>query len=384
MRCYLYGALLLCAVSAQADSPAWSYGDRGLEWRDDSAGSFLWLGLRAQSRYSSAAEELHAPEDFDAPDQAFGTINRSRFKVGAQWRDRLTGYHEYNLRDGYLLDLRATYQFSDALNLRLGQWKTEYNRERIDSSGNQQLVDRSIATYWFTLDRQWGLMASGRVAAGSVYDSSWWAGVLAGNGRGEDSDGGRPLLMTRWQWNYTGDKLPFSQSDLARRQPPQGSLSFSAAVNDSQYTRFSGSGGSQLPGYETSVDNRYRITQVMQEWAWQGGGWSWQQELHVKQVRDRTGALAKRTLWGGYLQGGWFPGTRWQRLPQNVEVAMRAAYVDPDQASSDKELELTAAANVFFNGHRNKLSFEVSRLELVRGDNDSGQTRFRVQWDWSI
>ena len=34
--------------------------------------------------------------------------------------------------------------------------ESDYNRERVDSSGKQQLVERSISNYWFTVDRQPG------------------------------------------------------------------------------------------------------------------------------------------------------------------------------------------------------------------------------------
>ena len=157
-------------------------------------------------------------------------------------------YNEWDLRDKRLLDLRTTWLYDPAFNLRVGQWKAEFNRERIDSSGKQQFVERSIATYWFTIDRQWGALASGRLGQGSQLDSSWWAGVLGGNGRSEKSDGGRPMLLGRWQWNYTGTLLPFSQSALKRYAEPHASLSLAFVANDSQFTRFSSDGGFFLSG----------------------------------------------------------------------------------------------------------------------------------------
>ena len=39
----------------------------------------------------------------------------------------------------------------EALGLRVGQWKVEYNRERMISSGRQQTLDRSILTYPFAI-----------------------------------------------------------------------------------------------------------------------------------------------------------------------------------------------------------------------------------------
>ena len=41
----------------------------------------------------------------------------------------------------------------DFFKIKIGQWKAYYNRERIISSGKQQMTDRSIITRPFTLDR---------------------------------------------------------------------------------------------------------------------------------------------------------------------------------------------------------------------------------------
>jgi hypothetical protein len=377
-------ALLTCASGAFAES-GWDYDSRkhGLEWSDSETGSYLWLGLRAQLRYTSIEKALRVPDDFEDPTTSGGTVNRSRYKIGAGWRDDFTFYHEYDLRNSRLLDLRATWTTHDAFNLRLGQWKADYNRERIDSSGKQQFVERSISTFWFTIDRQWGVMASGRVAPGTAADSKWWAGVLAGNGRNNGGDGGRPMLMGRWQWNYTGHVLPFSQSALKRYEEPHASLAFGAVANDSAYTRFSSGGGGQLPGYEDGEDNQYRIYQLMQEWAWQQRGLSFQQELHFKSIEDRVNG-GTRNMFGGYAQVGWFPSDRWKAVPQPLEFAVRGAYVDPDSPSDLQDTEVSIVANWFFNGHRNKLSFDYTYLVAEDDDQRESDWKYQLQWEVSI
>lgn len=378
----LVAALCLYPASSFADW-AYEYDKTGLQWTDPDSGSYLWLGLRAQLRYESNNNDLRFPADFDKPEDSGGTVSRSRYKIGAGFRDALTFYHEYDLRNDRLLDLRASWVANPAFTLRAGQWKAEYNRERVDSSGKQQFVERSIATYWFTIDRQWGAMASGRLWQGSPRDSIWWAGVLGGNGRSNSSDGGRPMIMGRWQWNYTGDVLPFSQSALKRYAEPRASLSFGLVANDSRYTRFSSSGGGQLPGYEEGEDNQYRIYQAMQEWAWQGGGLSWQQELHWKSIKDRVNG-GTRDMFGGYAQVGWFPAERWNVLPSALEVAGRIAHVNSDSFEEHDNTEATAAVNWFFVGHRNKLTLDVSYLTAEEQGERESDMRYRLQWEVSI
>lgn len=65
--------------------------------------------------------------------------------LGAEW---LGAYFEYDQPSDDLLDLRATVKLGEQLFLRLGQWKSDFNRGRIDSSGKQQMTERSISNYW--------------------------------------------------------------------------------------------------------------------------------------------------------------------------------------------------------------------------------------------
>jgi phosphate-selective porin len=379
----LFSVTVLCAASPLWADTGWDYGNRGLEWSNPESGSYTWLGLRAQSRFSNKHGGFRVPDEYQGPHKDGTEINRGRYKIGARWRRDISFYHEYDLKDMRLLDLRTTWISNAAFNLRMGQWKAEYNRERIDSSGKQQFVERSIATYWFTVDRQWGLMASGELGEGTALNSNWWGGVLGGTGRSTEDDGGRPMLLGRWQWNYTGNVLPFSQSALKRFDQPHGSLSIAAVTNDSRYTAFSSSGGGSLQGYSEGEDNQYRLQQFMQEWAWQRGGLSFQQELHFKSIKDRING-GKRELYGGYAQVGWFPAERFSFVPPQLELALRGAYVDTDSREKLENEEYTVAANWFFNGHRNKFTADFSYLAARETEAQESELRFRLQWELSI
>ncbi len=56
-----------------------------------------------------------------------------------------------------LLDFYVDFAYLRDLTLRVGQYKISHNRERMISSGDLQLVDRSIVNSEFTLDRHVGL-----------------------------------------------------------------------------------------------------------------------------------------------------------------------------------------------------------------------------------
>jgi hypothetical protein len=268
--------------------------------------------------------------------------------------------------------------------VRGGQWKAEFNRERIDSSGKQQLVDRSIANYWFTIDRQLGLSLFGRFGAGRRYDSSYWLEWLSGNGRGGDWNGTDSLYLARYQWNVLGRVLPFSQSDIMRRNPGAASIAVAGIYGNTRYTRYSSNGGGQLPGYGTDAQGEYRLYQAMFETAFHYRGFAWQQELHWKKIDDRT-SRTSRKLWGGYVQGGYFFHELWDAIPSPLELAGRVALVDPDSSKdSDLQQEWTLGANWFFNGHRNKITADTSRIVLDGPGGEKSKARYRIQWDVSF
>ena len=63
-------------------------------------------------------------------------------------REWLQFYTEYDFPSSSLLDMRFTLKHSDALKLRVGQYKIFYNRERVDSSGKQQCSDTLADKEW--------------------------------------------------------------------------------------------------------------------------------------------------------------------------------------------------------------------------------------------
>jgi hypothetical protein len=107
--------------------------------------------------------------------------------------------------------------------------------------------------------------------------------------------------------------------------------------------------------------------------------------LHWEEVTDNeTGAVTK--LKGAYAQAGFFPWALSKRLPKPLELAVRVAWVDPDRSRRDDDRrELTFGVNWFFVGHDNKLTADVSRLELDQPDAPTLRDhRFRLQWDVSF
>ena len=357
---------------------------KGLTLKTRDNNTALWVGLRFQLRYTDLPGDPVDPSTLMSQPEDELSLNRGRIKGGGHLlRPWLDIYSEYDFPSDALLDYRATITHYPAAMLRIGQWKTEYNRERIDSSGKQQFADRSVANYWFTLDRQLGAELQGRLGEGQFYDTSYWAAIVSGEGRGGGWQDDDPLWVLRCQWNILGRAVPFSQSDIARRTEPVAAISLGGLYGESDYTRYSSDGGGQLPGYEDGESAPYRLRQVMQGSILHAHGFSWQQEWHGKLIDDRQSGDTRR-LWGGYAQVGYFVSGAWDALPEPLELAMRYGWVDPGTSHADQQQEITAGANWFFSGHRNKLTADTSLLSLDDPTGRVSEWRVRLQWDVSI
>lgn len=361
-------------------------GPTGIDIKSADGRYRMHLWFRTQLRFSTPFDsDPRSPEDFQAPSETSIDVRRIRVKLeGHAYRPWLNYYFEYDFKSR-LLDVQLTVSRYRWLQFRAGQWKANYNRERVDSSGKQQFADRSIVNREFTVDRQPGAMLFGHLLPGGRADSWYYLGLFNGNGANASNDDSRMMWLARLQWNFLGRDLPFSQSDVKIREKPAASVAYAAVGNRGLYTRYSTEGGGQLDGFEPGTAGRYGLRQDLLELAFHCRGLSFQHELHWKDIEDHTTGLSTK-LEGAYVQAGFFPWALSRALPRPLELAVRWAFVDPDRSAPDDDRrELTFGANWFFSGHDNKLTADFSRLELEQAAAPTlVDHRLRVQWDISF
>jgi len=205
----------------------------------------MQIGARLQLRFALPDDQDPITfADFRNQDQRIFKINRARLKVGGHaYQPWLKYYFEYELSRSLLLDYRVMIEKWPWLNFKAGQWKVEFTRERFISSGDQQLVDRSLLNRKFTVDRQQGVKVYGNLDGGGIANFNYWAALLTGMGRGAtQNDDSKMMYFGRFQWNFLGREVPFSGGDLKISQKPAGIIAIAAVTNTSPYTRFSTSG----------------------------------------------------------------------------------------------------------------------------------------------
>ncbi|MGD8700559.1 MAG: porin [Gemmatimonadales bacterium] len=363
------------------------HGSRGFELGTSDGNYLLQLQFRVQLRYAYPFDSDPLTfDDFSEQEQNLFKVNRSRIKVGGNaYQPWLKYYMEYELGGNALLDFRVMVEKWPALKLKVGQWKAQYSRERIISSGRQQMMERSIINREFTIDRQQGVSLYGRLKGSGVADFNYWASVFTGMGRGaRENDDTHLMWMFRGQWNFLGREVPFSGSDWEYHEKAAGVLAFAAVTNQSPYTRFSTSGGGQLIGFDDGEPGQYRVNQWLQETAFKYRGFAWQQAFHWKEVDDKVNQTI-RTLTGVYFQAGYFFHHLWPAVPRPLELAARVAYYNPDvDQGSDLLREYVFAVNWFFNGHLNKLTSDLTFFNHDFPElGEQEKWRFRIQWDFS-
>jgi hypothetical protein len=241
----------------------------------------------------------------------------------------------------------------------------------------------------------------GHLFKGTSADLRYYAGVFTGEGRGVANDDNYLMYAGRLQWNFLGRDLGIRQTDVERTELPTASLAFAGATHTGVCTRWSSSGCGRLDGFDAIGNNdgdatqgQYRVHQAVQELAFKWQGFSFQQELHWKQVIDRSyrnsNPLHQSNLYGLYAQTGYFFHEICESFPEPLELAFRYAFVrEPnkvDRLMKNLRQEFTAGANWFFSGHKNKLTLDYSYLTLdddYRARNPS-EHRVRFQWDVSF
>ena len=359
------------------------YGKKG--WELQYGREFL---LRLQFRFQFRIQSNSTDPFFfiggeDSYDDSFN-IQRARMKIGGfAYQPYIAYYLEYDFPSAYLLNWQFTFAKNKACQFKLGQWKIKYNSERFISSGKQQLVERSISNRFFTFDRQIGLMLKGDLFEGKAACSSYNVGIFNGNGRMAKNDDGKYLLFARYQWNFSRKVMKMSYSDITRTKLSEGFIALAYARNQSAYTRFSSSGGGQLPGYEDGSKQRYLINQFNVEGMLKYRGFSLSVETHLKHIDDKVNRKESRIL-GGYVMTGYFLSGILPAVPRPLELTARYAYIQNKTLFGDDIHEISLGGNWFFAEHRNKLTVDFSYIEnqdfVIENDN----YRFRLQWDVSF
>jgi len=372
----------------------WAPG-KGLSVATEDKAFSLTLKMRVQMRYELAHDNA-ADEDptemafmvrrarIQLKGNVFGEHNKYYLQLAVAPRDmdytgdyaHFTPIRNFEISFDYLNDLVFT----------LGQMKKPFNRQRVISSGDLQMVDRSTVTAEFNIDRDVGFMLSSDDLFKAGY-LRYRFGIFNGEGRDgfEVGDTGFNYVgrIELHPMGSAGEKWDYDEVDFERLKRPRLSLGVSYAYNDrAHYDR--GSLGKAFID-EGTANYHHVEADLMLKWA----GLSLTSEFHFRDgsrdygdamVEDDAGVavpapqLAARNGVGYYIQAGYLL----PRLP--FELSARWAQIlESDDSSLPDSDEIAFGFGWYVAQHSLKFQTDYARL---RADSYDAATQQEVDEGW--
>lgn len=254
-----------------------------------------------------------------------------------------------------LLDAFATWHVSPAFNLRVGQMKVPFNRQRVVSSAALQMVDRSDVNGELNLDRDVGL----EIFATDLYDLggiiSYQLGVFGGEGRNRAIPDPGVLGVVRLQVAPFGRFDDMTEGDLERAAKLRFALAAGAAYN-ARSRRARSTFGPFFEDEEATVDYAHGEVDAILKWR----GLSLMGEVIARNAVVNEDDAPVRSALGAFAQGGLM-------LTDHLEIVARGgrlAPLDEDVSAGPSEVEagteVAAGANAYFIDHDLKLQTDVT------------------------
>ncbi|NNL83631.1 MAG: porin, partial [Winogradskyella sp.] len=167
---------------------------------------------------------------------AYSPKLKYKIELGLSNRD-IAGANQFNRNTPrYILDAVIMWSFAKNWELWAGQTKLPGNVERVVSSGNLQLIDRSLLNSRFNIDRDLGIQIRHSANLGGDFLMREKFSISQGEGRNvtEGNEGGlqytaRVELLPFGSFKSKGD---YSQSDLKREESPKLMVGFTYNFNE--------------------------------------------------------------------------------------------------------------------------------------------------------
>ncbi len=281
-----------------------------------------------------------------------------------------------------ILDAVVKWNFYKNFTLWVGQTKLPGNRERVVSSANLQLVDRSLLNKHFNIDRDMGLQLRHHFAIGKNFIVEESLAMSQGEGRNvvQENLGG-------YQWTGRIEVLPFGKfkgdytgGALRREESPK--LAIGATYDFNNAVKDKSNQGSYMlidegaSYFQTTVNSifvdamfKYQGFSLMAEFANRDS----ENPIAMNSDDSKTGDVVQvgngLNLMSGYL------------FDNNIELTGRYTVVKLDKAITEEDLETqyTIGISKYFKGHKLKVQSDISYLTVE--NNGTSVLMYRMQFD---
>ena len=221
------------------------------------------------------------------------------------------------LRDAYV-----TWAPGRGVNLRVGQMKVPFSRQRVVSSSALQMPDRSIVITELSLDRDVGLQMFSRSLLGGKM--GYAVGIFGGEGRNRVARAAGALYTARLEaWPF-GQFDDYVEGDVQRSQAWR--VAFGGGVGYNHNTnRPRSTTGTPYPAGDFDYGHAGADILVKKS------GWSITSEIMYRDADRDTSAIVmngglsvihSRSGWGGFVQGG-------KMITDRIELTARYGRLQP-------------------------------------------------------
>jgi len=364
----------------------------GLEFKSEDGRFSLATRLRAQFRYTlahdgEADETTHGMQIRRARLQFKGHFwnKHNKFKTELALSPRDMGLTDTGARRTPILDWYVDFTYLRDLSVRVGQYKLPYSRQRVVSSGDLQLVDRSLANSEFTLDRDVGLDLHSKDFLGLGL-LRYNAGLYFGEGRDPSStDTFEMLYIARVEVLPFGLFQDYKEADFERSLRPRMSLGLGYAFLDGAQRNRGVVGSVPTDGGTTDYHNAtadlvFKIAgvSVFSDVFYRDGARSFGDATEEDDTGIETPAAQESTRTGI----GWSAQAGYLLPRTSFELAARYAQTRRTKSTSgvaDRD-EVGGGASYYFAGHPMKLQLDYFARTLEQTANTrSHEVRLQLQ-----
>ncbi|GAB3013044.1 hypothetical protein GCM10027051_15340 [Niabella terrae] len=271
------------------------------------------------------------------------------------------------------------YKPSDFWSIGLGQTKLPGNRERINSSGELQMPDRSIANSAFTVDRDFGIFIDRDFEIkNQVIQLS--TAVSTGEGRGSTATDRGLAYSGRLEYmplGYFKNKGDYFEGDLEFEETPKLALAFTYSKNFRARRTGGQLGAYMYSAYNTDDPLFADIRTLMADFVFKYQGWALMGEYYNRKadnfsVTDFAGQPDDELQFLQIPAGTAFNIQGSKMVSKKDEIALRYTVVRPhDELRPYQYLERTKAIGYshYFNKHKFKIQGYLG-LDDREGDSE--------------
>lgn len=314
---------------------------------------------------------------------AYSPKLKYKLELGLSNRD-ISGANDFNRNTPrYILDAVIMWNFSGNWELWAGQTKLPGNVERVVSSANLQLVDRSLLNSRFNIDRDLGVQLRHKTNLGGDFLMREKFAVSQGEGRNvtEGNEGGlqytaRLEFLPFGKFKSKGD---YVQSDLKREAKPKLMLGFTYNYNQDA-VRERGFAGDYMIRTDGTIYETDQTT-IFADAMFKYNGFSFMGE-YAKRTADNEIAteLDGLTPTGDIVLTGNAVNLQAAYLfKSNYEIVGRFTTLEyEDITTALPTRQYTLGFNKFVVGHKLKVQSDISYTSL---DGNDDNITFRLGFD---